>query len=64
MKGLRKRCGLSDRSVRFGMVHAKDAKPRPGRGKDGKKISKFGFRNSKVGNHILQRRREDSFKLP
>jgi len=50
--------------VRFGIAHAKDAKPRPGRGKDGKKISKFGFRNSKVGKHILQRRREDSFKLP
>ena len=54
MKGLRKR---SDRGVRFGIAHAKDAK-------DGMGNSDFGIRNSKVGNHILQRRREDSFKLP
>jgi hypothetical protein len=26
VKGLRKRCDLSDRGVRFGMAHAKDAK--------------------------------------
>ena len=45
IKGLRKGC---DRGVRFGIAHAKDAKPRPGRGKGGKGISKFGFRNSKI----------------
>ena len=28
VKGLRKRCDLSERGVRFGMVHAKDGKGR------------------------------------
>ena len=41
MKGLRKRCDLSDRGVRFWIVHAKSAK-------GGMGISKFGFRNSKI----------------
>ena len=34
--------------LRDALSRAKDAKPRPGRGKDGKGISKFGFWNSKI----------------
>jgi len=41
MKGLRKRCDLSDRGVRFGMVHAKDAKGGMGN-------SDFGIRKSEI----------------
>ena len=40
---------VNPETVRFGIFHAKYAK-------GGKGISKFGFWNSKVGNHIPQSR--------